>query len=247
MACQILVLLFAYYSIIAVSGEHQSTADDCLTKCTNVFYQSGSRVDPISMLNIESKLSPEGIIVECPRMNDSVRLEKSCGPYRTAKLCIDECPQSDAKTTLLNTWGGLQFICNDRIDDWKGYMPCLSAHCVEIQGACAPKCGSFSQILHKVVEVLREANNQRYAQNSTALNIDKFSSVFGESCSRLYCFNDCSREMTRNLCGNGAFALGQDIQWETLASMFYSLRQWGVNIEYPLECKRLAGHLNKKL
>jgi hypothetical protein len=204
------------------------------------------------MLNIQSIKLADGNVVECPRMNDSVRLEKACGPYRTARQCIEQCKFSETKTNLLSTFAGLQFICIDRIDDWKGYMPCLSEHCVEIQGACAPKCGSFNYIIKQVVALLQEANDRRFAQrdaskNSTALDVDRFSKVFADSCSRIYCFNHCSREMTNNFCGMGALALSEDIQWISLSSMFYSLRQWGVEIEWPVECKTLAAHLRKKL
>jgi len=248
MAFQIVVLFFISYStIIVVSGQTQPP-EDCLTNCTNVFYQSGSHVDPVSMLNLQSKLS-NGTIVDCPQMNDSVKLEKSCKPYRAAKQCIDTCPESDAKTNILHSLSGLQFMCIDRIDDWKGYTPCLSEHCVQVQDACDPKCGSFYFILKQVVDLLRQANDNRYARpgNATTLDLGQFGKVFADSCSRIYCLNDCSREMVRNFCGNGALNLGEDIMWTTLSSMFYSLRQFGVNVEWPIECKNLAINLRKRL
>jgi len=219
-----------------------------LNKCTNAFYQSGVRVDPVSMLNIQAFQTPDGIYVGCPQMNDSLRLEKSCGPYRTAKQCIDACPSSDAKTLVVNTWSALQFLCIDRIDDWKGYSPCLSEHCIDIQGPCAPKCGSLVSILKRMVGFLEDANNQRDAsQNATALDVNKISKFIGESCSRLYCFNQCSQNTTINFCGTGAFYMSEDIQWTTLSSMFFTLQQWGVNIDWPLECKTLQAHLARRL
>lgn len=246
MAFQSFVLFFASI-IIAVSGQQKPETGDCLTQCTNALYQSGARLDPVSMLNIETIQLADGTAVYCPRMNDSMRLEKSCGPYRTARQCIDQCPQSDSKTTLINSFGGLQFMCIDRIDDWKGYTPCLSEHCEEIQSACSPKCGSFGFIIQQVVRVLQQANYQYAQGNSSAIDVNKFSKVFGESCSRLYCFNDCSRNMTTNYCGNGALSLAEDIQWTTLSSMFYSLRQWGIDLEWPNECKTLSYYLRKRI
>jgi len=252
MSFRICALLFVSYStIIAVSGL-PTTTEDCLAKCTHEFYQTEARLDPVSMLNMESIQVPdEGPYkwhaVECPRMNDSKKLERSCGPYRTAKQCIDVCPDSDAKTTLLNTYSSLQFMCIDRVDDWKGYTPCLFDHCAEIQGACVPKCGSFKNVVKSVTGLLQEAldkQNSDYSDNSTALDMENFAKVLSESCSRLYCFKDCSKEITKNVCGNNAWIMNIDLQWTTLTSLFYSLRQQGnLKIDWPLECKTLAAQL----
>lgn len=249
MSFRICALLFVSYStIIAVSGLPSSRNEDCLTQCTDEFYQVHSRIDPVSMLNMETIQVPdEGPFkwhaVECPRMNNSAKLERSCGPYRTAKQCIDACPDSDAKTTLLNSYSSLQFMCIDRIDDWKGYTPCLFENCVEIQGACTPKCGSFKNVIKRVTGLLQNTNEQIGSGNSTALDMENFATVLSESCSRLYCFKDCSKEITKNVCGTGAWIMNVDIQWATLTSMFYSLRQSNLKIDWPLECKTLAQQL----
>jgi hypothetical protein len=140
-------------------------------------------------------------------------------------------------------------MCIDRTDDWKGYTPCLFEHCAEIQSVCAPKCGSFKDVIKQVGGLLQEANDQRFAQgefkdNSTELEIKlRYSKVFSESCSRLYCFKDCSKPSTINGCGKNAWITNVDLQWTTLTSMFYSLRQFGVNIDWPTECKTLAMQL----
>lgn len=248
MSFRICALLFVSYStIFAVSGLPSSRTVDCLTKCTNEFYQTHVRLDPVSMLNMESIQVPdEGPYkwhaVECPRMNNSAKLERSCGPYRIAKQCIDACPDSDAKTTTLNSYSSLQFMCIDRIDDWKGYTPCLFEHCTEIQSACTPKCGTFKDVIKRMTGLLQDTDDQLAAGNSSALDMENIATVLSESCSRLYCFKDCSKKITKDLCGNGAWIMNIDLQWTTLTSMFYSLNQ-NLTVDWPVECKTLAAQL----
>jgi hypothetical protein len=240
MASQICILFFVCLAIVVVKGQ-----TDCLNKCTATMYETDISFDPISMLNMEPLQLQDGTTVGCFPTNDSARLEKACKPYRAARQCLDQCPFSEEKTNLYSRFAALQYMCNDANDDWKGYTPCLNDHCSEIQTKCEPKCGSFNQVLKVAMRLLDEANERRTAQNPTAINIKKVYKVISDSCSRIYCINDCAHDMTFNYCGNGAWAFANNLQWETFSSIFYQLRDWGVNIDWPIECKTLVARLSR--
>jgi len=244
MASQICILILACFTIIVVSG--QATQSDCLTKCTTPMYQSDISFDPISMLNMEPLTLADGTTVGCPPTNDSARLEKACKPYRTARQCLDQCPFSEEKTNLYSRFAAFQYMCIDANDDIKGYTPCLNDHCLEIQSKCAPKCGSFNQVLKVAMRLLNEANDRRTAQNTTSYSVKKVEKVIADSCSRIYCYNACSRDQTINYCGTGAFAMANNMQWVTFSSIFYQLRDWGLDIEWPIECKTLVARLGNR-
>jgi len=207
-------------------------------------YQTDTSYDPISMLNLQPVQLADGKTVGCFPTNDSARLEKACKPYRAARQCLDQCPFSEDKTNLYSRLAALQYMCIDANDDWKGYTPCLNEHCNEIQTKCEPKCGSFNQVLKIAMRLLNEANDRRTSSNQTAISIQKVTKVITDSCSRIYCNNACAHDMTVNYCGNGAFALANNIQWETFSSIFYQLREWGVDIDWPIECKTLVKRLS---
>jgi len=98
------------------------------------------------------KIKIGNLTESCPgpmNKSDVAMLDSMCGSVKQLLKCSDSCPDDMVKNLSSIGLIPMKFMCVDKFEDIKKYMPCLSETCPDIQRTCVPKCGSVNALTAK--------------------------------------------------------------------------------------------------
>jgi len=145
----------------------------------------------------------------------------ACNAYQQADTCLDKCVKSKTKDVIIK---GLQYICVDRLADFKKFMPCYKEKCSAVENECSTRCGMLSTgetgwwnqlgITNNKVQSTDQKEDETTTDaattSATVINSGDDTNQGSDPidiCRFVNCYINCSRPLVEKECGQGAYEL----------------------------------------
>jgi len=214
-----------YQDIARFKREAAEDGSICLLSCIEAMEEQLNTIKSVRTQHAQIQQSST-----CQRYEPE-QLEALCGSHKEARQCLDACPDGEMRMVGMHALTPLNFMCVDRLEDFKQHLPCLDSICQSAESTCHPTCRQYQPSVDKLTEIQRDT---QIRQSSDAMAVTK---MVSDACEFIDCFNDCSRPLIVEKCGSGA----ADLQRDTVRKAFASVTNLLSTVDaLPNSCHNLA-------
>jgi len=161
-------------------------------------------------------------------LHNPIWLKPACSVYENFRQCMTKCPNDIMKNMTLHLVEPFEFICTDRIDDAKDYLPCIFETCNKTHPDCDRKCRRYEKILEHMPNEKHDA-----ARSEKMLEIEN---QLTHVCKYADCSLDCMYRKIKRQCGLDS----ANLEREFIREIFVSIQEffsYAPDFEWPEACE----------
>jgi len=164
-------------------------------------------------------------------------LDSFCKLYIPRQKEISKCENSTLKLYVTDGFAIFDFICIERLDDFKRELPCLQKVDDEIQQKCTPNCTDDKDAAEKFTKMgPSNALSSVMSQDNDTLE------ALAHFCTHLKCLVRCQTPIVKAKCGKPAVKLIHDGVRVTFKKLNELTVATSAQDSWPKECNRIAHH-----
>lgn len=164
-------------------------------------------------------------------MHNPIWLKPSCSVYEKFRECTTKCPDDMTKNLTLQLVEPFEFICTDRIEDVKYYLPCIFDTCNKSHANCDRKCQHYKERLEHMPN-----ENHNATHREKILEIEK---QLTHVCNYAGCSLTCMYSKIKRECGSG----GAYLEREFIEEIFISIQEFfshAQGFKWPKACEKFT-------